>query len=158
MSAESYIDIVRPRLVENSRRARRVEAVIGMLRLIVRNHARFDDDSEGSPMKTVPAHMNSSDPEEIAWFGLYGKDGEGIKKAHTADMTDEDRSLAVGRAGFMLCSDDVVDQTVFTITTEPPDVLNYEGKPLALSEINGVIGDIQRYGDALAAGEAEVAV
>lgn len=157
MSTESYIDTIRPRLVENNQRTRRVGAVIDMLRLVVRNHTQFDDASEGSPMETVPAHLNPADPGEIAWFRLYDKDGKGIEKAHVAGMTDEDRALAAGRADFILYSDDAVDETAFTITTEPPDVLNHEDKPLTLSEIDGVIVDLQRYGDALAAGEPKAA-
>lgn len=35
--------------------------------------------------------------------------------------------------------------TTFTVTVDPPNVLGYDGAPLAPSQIEGVVDDMRRY-------------
>ncbi|HJQ09329.1 MAG TPA: hypothetical protein VJ836_07665 [Candidatus Saccharimonadales bacterium] len=157
MSAESYLDSIRPNLAQQESRNRRVEAVTAMLRHLISNHFEFDDDGGDEPLQTPPVNLNPADPGEIVWLRLTDKDDCEIPK--TQAETVDDKSTLVDRAEFRvssISSHNQLNTTAFTITSEPPDVLGHDSEPLSLAELDSVIVDLQRYGDTLAARQPEL--
>lgn len=152
MSTESYIDSVRLNLVEQEIRSGRVEAVGDMLGHLVNRYFEFDNDGGDECLQTRTANINPGDPGELVWFRLLDENEREISRADAETVAD--KVALVSSAQFMVFSNQI-NRAAFTITTEsggvPGDVIGWDGQPLATAEIDGVIVDLERYGDELAA-------
>ncbi len=146
MSAESYIDSIRPKLAEQEAHNSKVEAVVGMLGRLIERHFEFDDDSDNEPLQTPSVNIRPEDPDEEVWFRLRDKNGYEIPRAQ-AEAT-ADKVALVGYAQFRVFSRQT-NSVAFTIAIEPPQVTGYDDQPLLAAELDGVIADLQRYEDAL---------
>ena len=154
MSTESYVDSMRPRIAEITKRSAKVWAAVDMVRAIVRKYAQFDTSEDDNTMQTMPAYWNEDNPHELVWFELRDSNDEKIKQASVADMNAERRASVFRRANFVLTPDWIFG-TVFTVNTEPPDVWGLDGKPCTSTEIDSIMIDMQQYENALAAGRGE---
>jgi hypothetical protein len=119
-----------------------------MLCRIIRNHAKFDDDSSDSPMKTPAVVWDESKPHDRVWLTLSGYDGKRIRQADIADVAMGVREYMVGYGEFH-ASDTEGDFRSMVIETRPENVRGYDGRPLTSPQLDGAIADLQRYEDAL---------
>lgn len=142
--SESYIDSVRPDLLE---RQQKVETAIGVLRRIVRNHAFFEDD-EPNYMTLRTVTWDASAPGTEAYVSTHGHDGTDIKETDVQDKNTKEYSVL--SADLNLQVDDADVLTAMTVTVQPPNVLGFDGAPLPNQQLEGAIADLERYEAALA--------
>jgi hypothetical protein len=143
--SESYTDSVRLQLLE---REAKVEIAIGMLQQIVRRYSYFEDGSEGNPLALRSAPWKGDEPGAFVYLDLRSGDDKAIPQA---DVDPNDKAAAVNFATFELSYDGYKPtKTVMTIETLPPNIVGFDGAPLATDQLDGALADLQYYANALA--------
>jgi len=114
-----------------------VERAIATMQGIVAVHLELDDTGEGKQARTRRAPLKRDMPEKTAWFDLFSRSGERLKKEDIAEVGSVEQ--AVGSAALQYARGGE-SATVFTVQVDPPNVFGFDGAPLAMDRIGEVIG------------------
>lgn len=78
--------------------------------------------------------------------------GDAVTNEDVADLDERGRAFAFTRVDFTLSDASLSEAIVpFRVTVDPNNVTDHAGNPLKSGQIDGVIGDLERYERALRA-------
>lgn len=142
---ESYVESVRAQITERNNKTGQAAAMVKNLLDTYGFLADLDgvDPSAGRVFDMPPVSWPEPDGSGGgAWLNAYNSDGN---RLYEHDILDQDSpAQSVGHATLMVTIHEDAEE-FFTVSLFPPQVYGYDGAPVPLQQLDGVMHDLTLY-------------